>query len=128
MTAANLPMILDQGEDWAAQLVWTDDLNDPLPVVHPCTMEIKSTTGASLLVLETDPDIPEGTIPDIDVSTDMGLIQIYIPTAVSTNLTVGTHQYDLFVTVDDGNTYSGAQLNRLCSGTFTVRKKISTLA
>jgi hypothetical protein len=128
MTAANLPIVLDQGEDWAAQMIWTDDYNDPIPVVHPCVLTVKSKAGATLLTLETDPDIPEGEIPGIDYSTDMGLIQLYVDSATSSALANGTHSYDLFVTVDDGNDYSGAQWNRLCQGTFTVNKKLSTLA
>lgn len=122
-----LPMELKQGEDWTSQVIWTDDFDEPLPVVHPCRMDIKSTTGQMIHQLETNPDIPDGEIPSIALSTEMGLVQLHIPNAVTSSILPGEYYYDLFVTVDDGTSYPGPQIISLSYGPVSVFKRFTQM-
>ena len=128
MSAANVPLEIDQGEDWSVQIVWTDDYDEPQKVIAPCRLDIKNLQGAVQLSLET-PDVepPEGTIPDIGVSEDIGLIQLHIEDTVTAALQPGVYQYDLFVTVDDGGAYAGSQRQRLLAGNVNVNKRVTEM-
>ena len=37
---------VDQGEDFAAQLYWTDDSGDPYTFTYPCQMDVRDSAGA----------------------------------------------------------------------------------
>ena len=39
----------------------------------------------------------------------------------------GVYNYDLFVTVNDGNEYSGNQIQRLIKGEVTVNQRVTVL-
>jgi hypothetical protein len=127
MPAANVPMVIDQGEDWTADVVWTDNFDEPMPVRHPCRMDIRNTAGAIILTLETDTDPPPGTIPSIQLSGDIGLLQLHIDNAVTEALIPGRYLYDLFASSDDGNVYAGNQITRLLFGEVTVNKRITQM-
>lgn len=128
MAAANVPMEIDQGEDWTTTIVYTDDFDEPYNVIAPCRMDIKNPQGATQLSLQTpDTDPPDGTIPAIGVSEEIGLIQLHIEDSVTKALQPGVYRYDLFVTVNDGNEYAGSQIQRLIAGTCTVNQRITQL-
>lgn len=128
MPAANVPMVIDQGEDYTTQLIWTDELGDPQPITSPMRLDIKNPeTFNTVLSLET-PVAPTTDIPEIAYSTDVGLIQIHIPRSVTAALAPGLYVYDFFVTVDDGNEYAGSQVVRILAGDVTVNKRITVMA
>lgn len=128
MGAAHVPLEIDQGEDWTAQVVYTDDFDEPYTVIHPCRMDIKNRTGATQLSLTSpDTEIPEGSIPEIGISSEVGLLQIHIEDSVTAALVPGVYEYDLFVTVNDGNEYAGNQVQRLIYGEVTVNKRTTKL-
>ena len=121
-------MEIDQGEDWTTTIVYTDDFDDPYNVISPCRMDIKSNTGATQLSLTTpDTDYVQGDIPEIGVSSEIGLIQLHIEDSVTKSMMPGTYKYDLFVTVNDGNEYAGNQVQRLIAGTVTVNARVTQL-
>lgn len=128
MGAALVPLDIDQGEDWTAQIVYTDDFDEPYTVIAPCRLDIKNAQGATQLSLTTPVvELPEGTIPDIGLSSDIGMIQIHIEDAVTAALVPGVYKYDLFVTVSDGNEYAGNQVQRLIYGDVTVNQRVTQL-
>jgi len=128
MGAAFVPMEIDQGEDWTSTIVYTDDFDQPYNVIAPCRMDIKSQQGAVQLSLSTpDVDLPEGTIPEIGVSEEIGLIQLHIEDSVTSSLMPGVYKYDLFVTVNDGDEYAGSQIQRLIAGTCTINQRVTVL-
>lgn len=128
MGAAYVPMEIDQGEDWSAQIVYTDDFDQPYNVIAPCRLDIKNAAGATQLSLITpEEELPEGTIPDIGLSSEIGLIQLHIEDAVTGALIPGVYKYDLFVTVNDGNEYSGNQVQRLIRGDVVVNQRTTIL-
>lgn len=128
MAAAFVPLEIDQGEDWTISIVYTDDFDEPYNVIHPCRMDIKSPQGATQLSLSTpDVAVPPGTIPQIALSNEIGLLQIHAEDTVTESLMPGTYKYDLFVTVNDGNAYAGNQVQRLIYGDVVVNKRITQL-
>jgi hypothetical protein len=121
-------MDIDQGEDWTTSLVYTDDYDQPYNIIAPCRLDIKSPQGATQLSLTTpDTVVPEGTIPEIALSSEIGLIQLHIEDTVTQALMPGVYKYDLFVTVNDGNEYAGNQVQRLIYGEVTVNQRVTQL-
>ena len=128
MGAAYVPLEIDQGEDWSAQIVYTDEFDEPYLLKSPCRMDIKNLAGATQLSLLTPTTtLPEGTIPDIALSADIGLIQLHIEDSVTKALIPGLYHYDLFVTVNDGGEYAGNQVQRLVYGECIVNKRYTQL-
>jgi|SRR5262245_26791176 len=128
MAAANVPITIDQGEDWSASIVYTDDFDQPYNVIAPCRMDIKNTAGATQLSLTTpDETTPPGEIPEIGISPEIGLLQLHIEDSVTKALQPGVYKYDLFVTVDDGDEYAGAQVQRLIYGQVVVNQRVTQL-
>lgn len=127
MPAAYVPMDIDQGEDFTSDVVWTDDFNDPVLVKHPCRLDVKSRSGQVICTFETDPDIPDGEIPTIALSADIGLLQLHQTADVTAALTPGKYDYDLFASSDDGDEYAGNQVTRLIYGPCTVHKRVTEM-
>lgn len=124
------PVILEiyQGEDYTAQIVWTDDLDNPQNIVAPCRLDIKNQTGALQLSLATPTDpLPDGEIPQIGLSNDIGLIQLHIEDSVTAAMVPGQYHYDLFVTVDDAGVYAGNQRVPLIAGPCIVSKRTTQM-
>lgn len=123
-----VPMDVYQGEDWTSQIVWTDDFDEPLPVIAPCRMDIKDGTGNLLITLETpEEELPEGEIPSISLSTDIGLVQLHIEDSVTSAFVPGLYHYDLFLTVSDEGAYAGEQQIPLIYGPVTVSKRTTVM-
>ena len=128
MGAASVPIEIDQGEDWTASIIYTDDTDRPYNVIAPARMDIMNNAGQVQLSLQTPGvDPPEGEIPQIGISEEIGLIQLHIEDSVTASLVPGSYQYDLFVTVNDGNEYAGNQVQRLIRGTVTVHQRVTEL-
>lgn len=127
MSAAYVSMVIDQGTDWTTEIIWTDNYDDPVQIVHPCRMELKSKTGQTVAQLETDPDLPVGERPSIGISSDLGIIQLHLPKEQTAALNPGEYQYDLFVTMDDSLEQTGQQTTRLLFGDVTVNKRITVM-
>jgi hypothetical protein len=128
MGAALVPIDIDQGEDWTTSIVYTDSNDEPYEVIHPCRMDIKNNTGATQLSLMSPATPPtDGSIPDIMLSSEQGIIQIHIEDTVTKSLLPGTYKYDLFVTVTDNGAYAGTQIQRLIYGSVTVHQRVTQL-
>lgn len=125
MPAPIVPMVITQGEDFTSDIIWTDNYDDGMNVVHPCRLEVRAAGGQVVLALDSDPDIPEGEIPGISISSDIGLVQLHIPKHVTNGLLPGQYFYDMMVTHDDGNEFVGTQAVPLVAGPCTVNKSYS---
>jgi hypothetical protein len=126
MSAASVPLVIYQGEDWTSQIIWTDELDEPIQVVHPCRMDVKTQAGQTVLSLESVAEVEEFTVPDISLSTEIGLLQIHIPSQMTAALMPGNYHYDLFVSTNDG-TFIGPQVVPLCYGSVSVSKRVTVL-
>lgn len=123
-----LPLDIDQGEDWTTEIVWTDQYDEPVEVQHPCRLMIKASNGQVFVDLETDPEIPDGDVPGINISPSMGLIQLHIPSSQTSAMLSGIeYHYDLFVTLGDQSSYGGPQKDRILYGPVTVNKRTTTM-
>ena len=128
MTAAYVPIDIDQGEDWSAQIVYTDEFDEPYQLRAPCRLDIKNQAGAlQLSLISPDEELPDGEIPQIGISSDIGLLQLHIEDSVTEALMPGTYKYDLFVTINDGGEYAGNQRQRLIYGPVTVNQRVTQL-
>lgn len=126
MDTAPIDIFINQGEDFAVQLIFTDEQDNPLNLANPFRMDVKDTTGQiqiSLSSSDTPPDF--GEIPEIAVSSAIGLVQLSLTSAVTNELASGQYVYDLFGHVDDGDEYAGDQVVRFAKGTVTVEKRIT---
>lgn len=124
--AASVPMVIYQGEDFTADIVWTDDLDEPMVVIHPCRMDVKTQQGQTIISLSSVPEPEEGTIPGINLSSEIGLLQLHIPSAQTAALVPGNYHYDLFATTDGGS-YIGPQAVPLMYGPVSVSKRVTHL-
>lgn len=127
MPAASVPMVIDQGEDFTTDIIWTDNFDEPVEVSDPCRLEIKDDSGATVFTLESDPDPDPGDIPGIAISSEIGLLQLHMDHFSTASMTPGFYQYDLFVTMDDGDMVAGPQVTRLLYGNVTVNKRITRM-
>jgi hypothetical protein len=127
MPAASVPMVIDRGEDWTSDIIYTDSFDEPVEVTHPCRMSVKDSSGATVFTLETDPDIPDGEIPGINFSSDIGLLQLHMTSSATAAISPGLYQYDLFVTVDNGDMIAGPQIIRLLFGHVTINQRITVM-
>lgn len=123
-----LPISIDQGEDFTAEIVWTDQYDEPVEVQHPCRMQIKAENGQVFVDLETDPEIPDGDVPGLAISPSMGLIQIHIPHTQTQAMLAGINYfYDIFVTLGDQSSYGGPQRDRILYGPVEVNKRTTVM-
>ena len=124
MAAGRVDFIVDQGEDFTCQLVWSDFSDNPIPVTTPMRMDIKSPFGQVMVsLLVPDPPLPVDEIPPITYNTDSGLIQLHLTKERTNAIPGGVYNYDLFVNVDDGEAYAGFQQHRLIYGQFISRAR-----
>ncbi len=121
-----LPLVIKQGEDWTTEIIWTDNFDEPNPITHPCKLAIRSQAGQTIAELETDPDIPEGTVPTIAYSTASGLIQLHITEEMTAAMPAGQYWYDLFVTYESAG-YAGNQTVCILEGPVTVKKRYTRI-
>jgi len=127
MPAAPITLVIDQGEDFTAQIVWTDDYGSAQNVIPPMRMDIVAGTQIQLTLTTPETTPPDGTIPEISYSSEIGMIQLHIPSSQTAALLPGVYQYDLFVTVDDGDAYAGNQTQRLIAGQVVINKRITQM-
>lgn len=126
MPAANVPLIIDQGEDFTAQIIWTDDAGSAQAVTAPMRLDIAGAGGQIITSLDTEVPADPDEIPELSYSSDIGLIQIHIPNSQTAALAPGQYQYDLFVTVG-GEVYGGPQRHKLLAGDVIVNKRITVI-
>src|SRR5688572_27538663 len=125
MVAGRCDLIIEQGEDWACQFQFLDDYDNAKQLVNPARMDIVDQVGSVLYSLMTEDDPAPDQIPSLVISGEIGLIQAYIPSAVTDTFPPGQYKYDLFTSQDDGDVYAGNQVGRQLFGTVTVNKRIT---
>ncbi len=125
MPAAPVNMVIDQGDDFTAQILWIDAQGEPQKIAEPIRLDIKS--GTKRIVSLTVEDVPDGEISPIIYSADIGVIQIHIPQSQTSILPPGLYEYDMFASVDDGDAYAGNQRQRILVGQIVVNKRITVV-
>lgn len=125
---ANVSVI--QGEDFVAQIFWSDNLNQPYTLCHPAKMQVRTKRGGLVLELSSQSEQAQGLV----LAEEQGLIQVYIPASVTSRLPVGSYSYDLFVTYESRTTGFGAatqtvqkHVKRVVAGNFNVEDRVTFL-
>jgi hypothetical protein len=129
MATANVPLDIVQGEDWSAQILWTDTEDQPMYLATPCQIDFKDVAGRVVLTLTAPPSPSPGVgeIPEMAISPQEGIIQLHIKDEITETLVVGEYSYDLFVSVTDSGIYAGTQRVRLMEGTATVYERVTDM-
>lgn len=127
MSAGEVHLEIYQGEDWTADIIWNDQFGRGIPIKHPCRMDILASDNSNLVTLETNPDIPDGEIPSINFSNNIGLIQLHLTNSVTTAFQPGEYKFDLFVTTDTDPDFGGSQVIPIIRGPVTVRKRVTAM-
>lgn len=129
MPAANLPLVIDKGEDFTCQIIWTNEWDEPQTgIIAPMRMNIVGNGAQIVISLMTSEEEPEeGEIPDIVYAPEIGMIQLHITRARTAALNPGIYQYDLFVTVNDDDEYAGNQQVRLIAGQVIVNQRVTVM-
>lgn len=126
MPAANVPLVIDQGEDFTAQIVWTDEYDRGQAMTAPMRLDIVGAGNSPIISLTTpDLPLPEGEVAEISYSTEIGLIQLHIDRGQTAALNPGVYRYDLFVSVE--NPLIGTQQVRLLAGQVVVNQRITVM-
>lgn len=132
MAAGRADLVIDQGEDFTAQIYWTNYFDEPFPVVPPMRMHIRSSLGQTVADLYVpDTPAPDGTINPIEYNQSTGWVQLHIPESQTSTMPAGVYQYDLFVHVDAGDYQVAGQTQdfyqsvRLLWGQVSVNQRIT---
>jgi len=103
------------GEDFAAQIFWTSEYGEPIPVSDPVLMDVKDANGQIALRFNSV-TAPE-TTARIDVAGYVGFFQLTAPREVTATLVPGRYAFDLFAAVADGNgPFANRQVKRVVDG------------
>lgn len=121
-TSARVDIDIDQGADFAVQLYWTSNDQQPFPVLAPMRMEIRDDVGNTLYTLATADGTSLGG-ESILYNSDSGLIQLMIPASATGTFPAGRYAYDLFVTYQDNDVTNATRVARLIYGSAYVNKR-----
>jgi len=130
--SAYADLVVDQGTDFAVQMMWTDQLNEPYRIVHPSRMQVRAVTGQLLLDMPTLSGSDPSAAAHLVYNTEGGVLQVVIPSAATDKLPVGKHYYDVLVSYEATTQGFGAQAQtkavrvaKLLYGTFTVQGRVT---
>jgi len=116
---------VDVGEDWACQLYWTDQYDDPMAVIHPMKMTVQFNTPETFVSTSEAPGA--GEYAYLSYNTETGFIQITFPDTHTENWTPGVYPYDLFVHVYDPDDINATyKRQKIFGGSVVVRQGPTT--
>lgn len=121
------------GADYTAQIYWLDDYDNPVPVVGPAKMEVRTNDEDRTLLLtceDTQSTVGQTTQGQLSLSESSGVIEIYIPAGSTGQMPVGVHAYDLFANYRRYETNPNAPINgpgTALWGDYHVRNVVSGL-
>lgn len=123
------------GADYTAQFFWWDDYDNPVPVIGPLSMEVRTNDAARSLIIAcadtavNTADMARGYLSASDVA---GLIEVFIPTWVTSRIPPGTYVYDLFAnyrrTLSDAEltpSWGEYHVRAVASGKFVLHTNIT---
>ena len=124
-------IVIDRATDFAMQIHWTNEDNEPYSVSAPIRMQVKSDAGVTAIDFVTDPEMSSLGGASITYNTDLGIIQLAADSS-STDVPEGTYFYDMYATYFDeqldtstGFTYEVPRHVKLIEGKFVVKGRIT---
>lgn len=120
-----LELHVDIGEDWVAQIFWSDEYNDPITAAEPILADVKDANGqiAIRFVSASDPQ----TEPHIQSSGFSGFFQLSIPKEWTVKLVPGRYLFDLFSGVADSSPPFQDQQQKVCEGFLVAHSRTTVL-
>ena len=121
--AEQVDLVLVRGEDYVAQIFWSDQWNEPVPVTEPVEATVKDMVGQTVLrfVSATDPNVG----PCI-THNSQGFFQLTVPSSRTWTLASGTYTFDLWADVVDSAAPFTGQRQQVVQGIMTVIQPVST--
>jgi hypothetical protein len=118
-------LVVDKGEDYAIQVYWTDQYDEPLSVTNPMKMMVAYPGGLTYI---SDSDTPSGgQLQYITFNESTGFIQLSLPDSHTNTLIPGIYQYDLWAHVSDpDDTINTTKRTKLFGGSFVVNLAVTT--
>jgi hypothetical protein len=116
---------LTVGEDFAAQIFWTDEYGDPVPVAEPALLDVKDANGQIAMRFATTSDA--ATQPKLVISGFIGFFQLTAPSVVTRTLTPGKYLFDLFAAVADSAPPFSSQQRQVISGWFVALPRVTQI-
>lgn len=113
-----LEVEMDQGEDFAVQMYWTDSDGKAIRVVTPARAEVRDTTGALVMQFASENAGNTATKAAVTVSVNSGMIQLSAPKVLTRALAAGRYAIDVWcnVTTDDATFTGSKEELKVCTG------------
>lgn len=114
-----------QGEDFAAQIFWTSEYNDPIPIADPVLMDVKDGVGQIALRFDssTDPTLAA----HLSYNSQIGFFQLTAPAAATRLLIPGRYLFDLWAAVADSASPFDRQARLVFGGSLVVGSRTTKL-
>lgn len=124
-TDIDVNLVVDKGEDYAFQIFWTDQYDQPLEITHPLKMTVSYNTPHTYISTSETPGANQYAY--LSYSATSGLIQLSLPDSYTNTLTAGVYRYDLWAHVSDpDDVVNLTKRVRIFGGSFTVRSAVTT--
>jgi hypothetical protein len=123
----NLEIEITIGEDFAAQIAWTDDDGEPMPVVTPCRLEARDINDVLVIQFATENSASAATEAAMELTGSNGIMQISAPRAVTDGLGPGRYRADLFATLSGGIDPFAAQQVQVLTGWVVVEPRVTKM-
>lgn len=132
--AGRADISVDQGADFAVQVVWTDNSGTPYQVVHPIRMQARSSDGVAVLTATSLDETQDNgdAQPSISYNTSLGIIQLNLTSDQTAAMPAGDYFYDLLATyaasaftVDTGVPINATRVQKLLYGKFVVEGSVT---
>jgi len=122
-----LEIELVQGEDFSAQIYWTDEDGNAMPCTTPGRLEVRDMYGAMLLQFASENAGSVATKAALVITGSDGIMQISAPRSVTTPLVPGRYLFDLFAVANNGVSPFTTQEVQVCSGWFIVSTRVTKM-
>jgi hypothetical protein len=125
--ADELVLSMVAGEDYSAQLFWTDEYGGPIPVTDPVLLDVKDANG-QLALRFTNTDVTgldPAANPSLVISGYVGYFQITCPSAITRTLVPGRYQFDLFAAIADSAPPFDHQIRQVLSGWVDIASRVT---
>jgi hypothetical protein len=116
-----------QAEDFAAQIVWTDEDGAPIPVIAPCRLEVRDMNGTLVIQFATENAGAATTKAALVLTGSDGVMQISAPRTVTDDLKVGRYLFDLFAVTSPSPAPFTAQEVQVINGWFIVTPRVTVM-
>lgn len=114
------------GGDFAAQVFWTDEYGDPVPVADPVLMDVKDANGQIALRFASV-GVDPAHAAFIETTGYVGFFQMTAPAEVTRTLVPGRYAFDLWAAVADSSGPFANQLVPVMSGWFVALPRVTVV-